>query len=155
VAVRTYRAPAFGLPAVLAKKGLRRVSVCVPARNEERTIEAVIGRAVLPHFGPGGSGLVDELIVVDDGSDDATAALAQGAGARVLTRRPGGDKGAAMAAAFEESQGDVVVFLDADVENANEGFVPRLVGPLLAEEAVLVKAFYERPLNGQPSGAAG
>jgi glucosyl-3-phosphoglycerate synthase len=57
-----------------------------------------------------------------------------------------------MAAALEASAGDVVVFLDADVENANADFVPRLVGPLLMDEAVLVKAFYERPFNGQPSG---
>jgi len=137
---------------VLADKGLRRVSVCVPARNEERTIAAVIERAVRPHLGPDGSGLVDELVVVDDGSADATARIASDQGARVLTRHPGGDKGSAMAAAFEESEGDVVVYLDADVENANELFVPRLVGPLLAEEAVLVKAFYERPINGQPTG---
>jgi glucosyl-3-phosphoglycerate synthase len=46
----------------------------------------------------------------------------------------------------------VVVFLDADVENANATFVPRLVGPLLVSEAILVKGFYERPINGQPSG---
>jgi len=150
--VRTYAEPRFSLEEVLATKHLRRVSVCVPARNEERTIGGVIERAILPHLGPGSSGLIDELVVVDDGSTDATAATARAAGARVIARQPGGDKGAAMAAAFENSTGDVVVFLDADVENANERFVPRLVGPLLSEEAVFVKAFYERPINGQPSG---
>jgi glucosyl-3-phosphoglycerate synthase len=150
--VRTYGEEHFGLQAVLEAKGLRRVSVCLPARDEERTVARVIEASILPHLSDGGSGLVDELVVVDDGSSDATASIARQAGARVVTRRPGGDKGAAMADALEAAEGDVVVFLDADVENANPDFVPRLVGPLLVDEAVLVKGFYERPINGQPSG---
>ncbi len=117
--VRTYGEEQFELGAVLEGKGLSRVSVCLPARDEAATIGAVIESSVLPHLAPGGSGLVDELVVVDDGSTDATAEIAQGAGARVVSRQPGGDKGRAMAAAFEASVGDVVVFLDADVENAN------------------------------------
>jgi glucosyl-3-phosphoglycerate synthase len=150
--VRTYAEPPLAPEELARLKGLRRVSVCLPARNEERTIAAVIEGAVLPHLAPGGTGLVDELVVVDDGSQDATAATARAAGARVLTRNPGGDKGAAMAAAFEASSGEVVVFLDADVENADARYVPCLIGPLLSERAVLVKAFYERPINGEPSG---
>jgi glucosyl-3-phosphoglycerate synthase len=147
VGVRTFVEPSFGLDEVLGTKGLRRVSVCIPARNEEPTIGSVLERAVLPHLLGSGSGLVDEVIVIDDGSSDATAA-----GARVIARRPGGDKGAAMAAGLEESSGDVVVFLDADVENTTDRYVPRLVGPILADEAILVKAFYDRPINGQPTG---
>jgi glucosyl-3-phosphoglycerate synthase len=150
--IRSYDGEHFDLEAVLQAKGTRRVSVCLPARDEERTVKAVIDSAVLPHLAPEGSGLVDELVVVDDGTTDATAEIARRCGARVVSRHPGGDKGKAMAAAFEASIGDVVVFLDADVENANADFVPRLVGPLLVYEAVLVKGFYERPLNGQPSG---
>lgn len=138
--------------ALVAAKGLRRISVCLPARDEEATLGAVIGVAVAPHLGPGGSGLVDELVVVDDGSADATAAVGRQAGAVVVGRSPGGDKGAAMAAALEASSGDIVVFLDADVENAHPGYVPSLVGPLLAETAILVKGYYERPLHGSPGG---
>jgi len=150
--VRTHGPQRFPLEAVVAAKGPRRVSVCLPARDEERTIGAVIEGAVLPHMGPAGSGLVDELVVVDDGSKDATADVARGLGATVVSRRPGGDKGAAMAAAFEASSGDIVVFLDADVENAAPQYVTRLVGPLLVDDAVLVKGFYDRPFNGQPTG---
>ncbi len=150
--VPTHALGRFGLEEVLGAKGLRRISVCLPARDEERTIGGVIRRSVLPHLGPGGSGLVDELVVVDDGSSDATANVARAEGAKVLRRRPGGDKGRAMAVAFEAAAGDVIVFLDADVENANAHFVPSLVGPLLIEDAVLVKGFYDRPINGRPSG---
>ncbi|MGH8995970.1 MAG: glucosyl-3-phosphoglycerate synthase [Acidimicrobiales bacterium] len=150
-AVRTYGPDAIGLDGVVASKGLRRVSVCLPARDEAATIGAVIDGCVVPHLG-GGTGLVDELVVVDDGSVDETAEIARAAGAHVVSLRPGGDKGRAMATAFEVSDGDVVVFLDADVENASAAFVPRLVAPLLADQALLVKGFYDRPFNGQPTG---
>ena len=150
--VRTYGRGHFGLDSVLGLKGLRRISVCLPARDEEATLGAAIAAAVTPHLAPGGSGLVDELVVVDDGSADGTAAAAEAAGAILVRRAPGGDKGAAMAAALEASSGDVVVFLDADVENATGAYVPGLVGPLLAETAVFVKGYYERPLHGQPTG---
>ncbi len=150
--VRTYGSDRFDPAQVLAAKGSRRVSVCVPARDEAATIGALIKAAVLAHYGPGSSGLVDELVVVDDGSADATAAIAGAAGATVIGRRPGGDKGAAMAAGFEASTGDVVAFLDADVENASDAYLPRLLGPLLAGTSVLVKGYYERPYEGRPTG---
>ncbi len=150
--VRTYSSDHFDPASVLGAKRSRRVSVCIPARDEEPTIAPLIAAAVLPHLAPCGSGLVDELVVIDDGSYDGTAAIACSAGATVVGRRPGGDKGAAMAGGLEACTGDVVVFLDADVENATAAYVPRLVGPLLAEEAVFVKGFYERPLDGLPSG---
>src|SRR5579875_3386278 len=129
--VQTYGAGRFDLATVLEAKGARRVAVCVPARDEARTIGSLIEAAVLGHLGPHGSGLVDELVVVDDGSADATAAMAAG---------------------LEASRGDVVVFLDADVENADSAYVPQLVGPLLTERAVLVKGYYERPYLGRPTG---
>ena len=57
-----------------------------------------------------------------------------------------------MAAGFEAADGDVIAFLDADVENtAATAFVTGLLGPLLtSEEFVLVKGFYQRPVHGEP-----
>ncbi|MEZ5261557.1 MAG: glycosyltransferase [Acidimicrobiales bacterium] len=64
------------------------VSVCLPARNEAATlgpiIDVIIGE--LMAAGPGGQpALVDELLVLDDGSTDATAAVAAAHGARVVS----------------------------------------------------------------------
>ena len=154
-AVRTFAADAFPLDAVLAAKGGRTVSVCIPAHNEAATVAHVLAAVRLPHVeAEGGSGLVDEVLVVDDGSTDGTAAAAAAAGARVvrLARRVG--KGGAMRAALDAAAGDLLVFLDADVENTTGAFVTSLLGPLLsgAGDFALVKGLYERPIGDAPTG---
>jgi len=140
----------------LAQARAGRVSVCIPARDEEKTVGAVVGAVhrALTAAG-GGVDLVDEIVVADDGSQDATAAEAEGAGARVISVGAGrGAKGRAMAAGLSATDGDVVVFLDADVTDFGPHFVVGLLGPLLAgpEELQLVKAFYERPIEGRVDG---
>ena len=107
-----------------------------------------------------GAGLVDELLVVDDRSEDATAVVAFAAGARVVSvlRAEGSaesalGKGEAMRRGLAASSGDVVVFLDADVENFGMHFVTGLLGPVLASPGtMLVKACYRRPLGGSSTG---
>jgi len=134
---------------VLDAKGSASCAVIIPARDEESTIGGVL-EAVLPHQR---SGLLDELIVVDDGSSDATAEVAAREGVTVLRRHGGGGKGAAMAAGVEASSSELLLFLDGDVENTTEHFVPRMLGPLLLDpELMLVKAFYERPFGDEPTG---
>jgi len=98
--------------------------------------------------------VVDEVVVVDDGSSDRTSEEAAGAGAEVVRRGAGpGGKGRAMALGATSTRGDLVVFLDADVRNFGAHFVTRLLGPLLVDpEVQMVKAFYERPLHGEASG---
>ena len=151
---RTFDRSAFSARRLLGAKDGRTVSVCIPSRDEEHTVGDVVRAVAGPHLAAaGGSGLVDEILVVDDGSTDATARRARAAGARVLSLGGGGGKGQAMAAGLEAAAGDLVVFLDADVENTSEAFVTGLLGPLLVEEDVaLVKGFYERPLHGDPTG---
>ena len=52
-----------------------------------------------------------------------------------------------------EARGDLLVFLDADVENFGPHFVTGLLGPLLTDDEVaLVKGFYERPVEGSSAG---
>ena len=150
--VRTFGLAEIADTAVIAAKGAHVVSVVIPAKDEAETITGVI-EAIRPHLAGCGGGLVDEIIVVDDGSSDGTASKAQRAGATVLSLTTGGGKGAAMAAGVDAACGDVIVFLDADVENTSADFVTRLLGPLLLDDDVmLVKGFYERPIDGKPSG---
>ena len=144
----------FSLGALRAMKGVCSISVCIPARDEETTIGPIVEtvrRELLE-----GAELVDELLVIDDGSTDATARVASGAGARVVTvskvagSRAG--KGAAMRRGLAETSGDVIVFLDGDVQGFGTHFVTGLLGGLLCrKETMLVKACYRRPLGENPT----
>jgi glucosyl-3-phosphoglycerate synthase len=122
------------------------ISVVVPARNEEETVGAIV-RAVrrdLPD-------LVHEVVVVDDGSIDDTAAAALSAGALVVPASGGPGKGQAMTDGLAASRGDVVVFCDGDLYEFDSSFVPKLVTPLLEQPDVkFVKAVYRRPLGDRP-----
>lgn len=100
-----------------------RVAAVIPARNEEQTVGDVVAAA---H----GARLVDEVIVVDNASTDATAEVAAAAGARVVSERVPG-KGEAMRTGVGATQAELIVFLDADLL----GLVPHHVDSLV--EAVL------------------
>jgi glucosyl-3-phosphoglycerate synthase len=144
----------FPLDRLAGLKAGRTVSVCIPARDEAPTIGDVVRAAAGLGSRPSAPPLVDEVIVVDDGSTDDTAALARAGGATVITGPAGrSGKGQAMRTALEASTGDLVVFVDADVTNFGPHFVTGLLGPLLADDGVrLVKAHYRRPLGGEPDG---
>jgi glucosyl-3-phosphoglycerate synthase len=106
--------------------------------------------------------LVDELVVIDSDSTDATAALAAAAGARVHAAgavRPDlpayRGKGEALWKSQFVTTGDLLVFIDADLTEWGPHFVTGLLGPLLTGPGVLlVKGFYDRLLDdgtGRPS----
>jgi len=120
-----------------------RVAAIIPAYQAAPSVGTVVRGALLE---------VAEVLVVDDGSTDATADLARAAGARVISTEPRG-KGQALRRAVAEVDADIVVFLDADVSNVGLHFVTRLVEPLLADAAtVLVKAAYDRSADGDAGG---
>jgi glucosyl-3-phosphoglycerate synthase len=152
VRIATFHHSAFSPERLAELKDGRRVSVCIPARDEAETLGPILSCVQAELVS--GAGLVDEVVVVDDGSTDATAQVAEAAGARVVTTGPEGlGKGQALWRAVAESSGDLVVFCDADVANFGPHFVAGLLGPLLeAEEVALVKGFYQRPLNGTGGG---
>ena len=132
---------------VVSKRG-RRVTVCLPARDEAGTVGDIV--ACVHEELMERHRLVDEVLVVDDGSRDGTAAVAVARGARVVATG-GVGKGRAMWTGLREAAGDVVVFCDADVENFAASFITGLAGPLLTDERIaFVKGCYDRPLNGHP-----
>lgn len=149
---RTWLAKDLSVPDLAACKaelGLS-VSVVLPARNEQDTVAGVID-ACMALAGT----LVDEIVVIDGASVDATAERAANAGARVHTDRqilpeygPGLGKGDSLWRALTVTSGDIVVFVDADIRNPDPRFVYGLLGPLLVDPGLqLVKAFYDRPVE--------
>ena len=141
----------FSVDALVGAKGDLTVSVCLPARDEEATVGAIVEaiRTRLVDDVP----LVDELLVVDDHSSDRTAAAAADAGAAVVRTTDGQGKGEALWTSMLASKGDVVVWCDADVREFDTAFVTGLLGPLLTDPTIgFVKGFYERPLNDHQEG---
>jgi len=137
----------FDLVKVSLLKTATSVAVVIPAKNEADTIGAVL-EAVRHH-----EDFVDELVVVDDHSNDDTATVAERHEAKVIHLQGRGGKGEAMKAGIAATSSEIVVFLDADVLNTTTEFVPRLVQPLLMRRDIeLVKGYYERPLHNMPTG---
>ncbi|MEV0355752.1 glucosyl-3-phosphoglycerate synthase [Nocardia sp. NPDC050697] len=139
------------IPELIARKAGRSVSVVIPALNEEATVAGVVA-SIRPLAGT----LVDDILVLDSGSTDATAARARAAGARVVARaealpgvpvRPG--KGEVLWRSLAATGGDLVVFIDGDLIDPDPEFVPALLTPLLTGDDIhLVKGCYRRPLHG-------
>jgi len=114
----------------------KRISVIIPALNEEATIEAVVDLAK-------NSANVGEVIVVDDKSFDNTVQCAKSAGASVITSTRLG-KGASMRDGLLVSSGDIVVYLDADVTNYREDLIDVLTRPIIDGDCDFVKARFIR-----------
>jgi len=137
----------------IAAERRQSVSVCLPARECAATIAEIVGTLV----GLREAGAIDEVVVVDAGSADGTAALARDAGASVHqeaellpSHGPVLGKGDAMWRALTVLDGELVCFVDADTEDFSAHFVTGLLGPLVCEDGVsFVKGFYRRPLAGE------
>jgi glucosyl-3-phosphoglycerate synthase len=143
------------------KKNLK-ISLCIPTLNEEETIgkEVILFRSELMQRYP----LLDEIAVIDSGSDDKTLEVASEYGADTylasdilpqLGEKKG--KGENLWKAVYQLDGDIVVYVDADIKNIHPRFVYGLVAPLiLRDDAKYAKAFYDRPLamggGVRPSG---
>ena len=134
----------------LAAESSASVSICLPARNEARTIGTILEQ-LLPLRD---LGIVDQIVVVDD-STDGTGDIARLRGATVYDQEqlmpelgPVLGKGDAMWRALPHLGGEVICFLDADSEDFGPHFACGLLGPILCDQRIsFVKGFYRRPFR--------
>jgi len=108
-----------------------KIIAAIPCRNAEPFIGDVVTKA---------RGYVDQVIVVDDGSHDATPKIARTAGALLVSHRVTRGYGESIKTCFEEAKkndADILVILDGDGQH-NPGEIPRLVMPVIGGEADLV-----------------
>ncbi len=136
----------------LKEKQNLKISLCLPTLNEEKTIgkEIIIFRSELMERYP----LIDEIAVIDSDSDDDTLKIAKSYGADTYLAsdilpnlEPKRGKGENLWKAIYQLEGDIIVYVDADISNIHPRFVYGLVAPLIyREEVKYVKAFYDRPL---------
>jgi len=135
------------------QKEQRKISVVFPTLNEEETIGNVvhtIKSELCDKYD-----LVDEILVVDSGSTNNTKQEAVNAGAKFFLsedhlKEQGihRGKGENLWTSLYVSEGDIIIWIDADIKNINSRFAYGLIGPLLEHDYIKYsKAFYERPIE--------
>jgi glycosyltransferase involved in cell wall biosynthesis len=107
----------------------KRVSVIIPALNEQDSIGLVIGD--IPKH------LVDEIIVADNGSTDRTAEVAHNAGARLVSEHRRGYGAACLKGIASARNPDIIVFMDGDYSDYPEEMA-QIIAPILKGEADMV-----------------
>ena len=129
-----------------------KISLCIPTLNEERTIgkEIILFHSELMVRYP----LIDEIAIIDSGSSDNTINVAKSFGADTYLASdilphlpPKKGKGENLWKAIYQLEGDIIVYIDADIKNIHPRFAYGLIAPLIyRKEDKYVKAFYDRPL---------
>ena len=118
------------------------ISIIIPANNEAEALGPLVER--LRASQPGA-----EILVVDDGSGDATAAVAEAAGARVIRHPYQMGNGAAVKTGARAARGELLVFMDGDGQH-DPADIPRLLAPLAEGYEMAVGA---RQRGSQANGA--
>lgn len=131
----------------------QKISVGLPALNEEATIRNVIMtlKSALMDDVP----LVDELVLIDSNSTDRTVEIAEECGIRVykhpdIMPEVGAlrGKGEALWKSLHVLRGDIIAWVDTDIVNIHPRFIYGLLGPLLKHQHIqYVKGFYRRPIQ--------
>lgn len=112
------------------------ISVVIPTLNEEKRISEVVKFCL-------SSKLVHEVIVIDDGSTDATFKLAQEAGAKVYFSSMLG-KGTSMLDGLWKAQTEFVIYLDGDIYNFSKNLIELMAAPLIENTCDFVKGNFLR-----------
>lgn len=125
---------------------IEKITVLIPAYNEEKHLGKTLAALKENPF-------VSEIIVVDDGSGDQTAAVAEASGAIVVSLEKNRGKGGAIAAGIAKVQNPVVLLLDADLQES-AGKALTLVKPVLKGEADMTIACFPPGQSGKGFGFA-
>lgn len=115
---------------------MKNVSVIIPAHNEEERIGKVIDRLNQTKNKP-------EIIVVNNCSTDRTEEFAKAKGANVVRCDTRG-KGHAMEEGLKHAQGNIIMFVDGDLEIYNDDIISAMTEPITNGEAEFTKSAYER-----------
>lgn len=118
-------------------KKYQKVSVIIPAYNEEDTVAKVVEVVKNVSF-------VDEIIVVNDGSSDKTEEEAIKAGAIVINHETNKGKGEALYTGYKQAECDVIAFIDADIYNLTSKKVESMIMPILLGDAEITKTKFSR-----------
>ncbi|NPV43003.1 MAG: glycosyltransferase family 2 protein [Firmicutes bacterium] len=113
------------------------VVAIIPAYNEEKTIGGVLETLKKVD-------LINNIIVVSDGSTDKTVEVAKKFEVDVLELKENLGKGGALKAGIEKAKGKVVLFLDADLIGLKENHVRNLILPVLDDEADMTVGIFDR-----------
>lgn len=96
-----------------------KISVVLPAKNESAAIEQTIKKIQQLN-------MIDEIIVVNDGSTDTTQLVAESVGAKVITHPYSKGNGAAIKTGARNAIGDLIIFMDADGQH-DPNDIPKLI----------------------------
>lgn len=107
-----------------------RVAAIVPAFNEQETLADVL--SVLKE-----TPLVDEIVVVSDGSTDETVKIARTLGVKTLHLRRNHGKGMALAMGAAHTSAPILVFVDGDIMNLSEYLLGQLIDPVVSGQAAM------------------
>lgn len=126
-----------------------KISVLIPAYNEEQNIEETIEgvRELTGNTGGNEKAKID-IIVIDDGSTDNTYARASKTGVKTIKLAQNIGKVGALECGLKKAEGDIIVFLDADLKRSSAE-ASKLIAPILAGEAdVVIGSFKASPTPG-------